>query len=137
MRHPHVLRLVEITSTTTSLIFVSERVTPLGDVLDTLALDERLTCLWQVADALEFLHVTCGQSHGHVSMSDVYMTSEGSWKLGGLETLAPISAEARAGVEADRTAYAELVSAMTKDLVSERSDLKDALGSTSLKCLVL
>ena len=50
-----------------------------------LFLKHRFFFVFQLTDALTFLHVSCRYVHRNVCPNSVYVTKSGSWKLGSLE----------------------------------------------------
>lgn len=52
--------------------------------------------MFQITDALTFLHVSCRYIHRNVCPNSVYVTKPGTWKLAGLEFLGKLSEYAEA-----------------------------------------
>ena len=102
MRHPNILGLVHGISDSYHVYIVTERVTPLAEVLNGDSVDvlsprpcaaraERAEAIaWgvkQLAASLQFLGDSCSMVHGNVRPESVFVTAAGDWRLGGLEML--------------------------------------------------
>ena len=68
----------------------TERVYPLTSSQAPVSSHEESFCLglYDVCQALEFLH-KAGVCHGNVSQGSIFISSDGRWRLGGLETVSP------------------------------------------------
>ena len=44
-----------------------------------------VNCIFQITDALTFLHTSCRYVHRNVCPHSIFVTRSGNWKLGGLE----------------------------------------------------
>ena len=83
-RHPNILHFISWSS---KGCLVTERVTPLS--LAKTSLEEESFCLGllELCQAVSFLH-QAGVCHGNICQSSVFLTTDGRWRLGGLETSA-------------------------------------------------
>ena len=64
----------------------TERVSPLSASKSSLSEDSLCLGLFEVCQALEFLH-QAGVCHGNVSQLSIYVSQDGRWRLGGLESV--------------------------------------------------
>ncbi|XP_046583622.1 protein-associating with the carboxyl-terminal domain of ezrin-like isoform X2 [Haliotis rubra] len=85
LRHPNLLRFIASGVNSDGSYLVTERVQPLENTLTSLHPFEICAGLHSVLEALLFLHDTVGVSHNNVCLSSVYVTTDGTWRLGGLE----------------------------------------------------
>ena len=86
-RHPNILHFISCPSKGS---LVTERVTPLS--LARADIEEESVCLGllELCQALAFLH-QAGLCHGNICQGSVFITREGRWRLGGLESSEPVN----------------------------------------------
>ncbi|XP_041370739.1 protein-associating with the carboxyl-terminal domain of ezrin-like [Gigantopelta aegis] len=86
LRHPDILKFISSGENVDgSSYLVTEQVEPLELQISTLSPIELCAGLHSVLKALVFLHDTVGVCHNNVCLSSLYVTDDGSWRLGGLE----------------------------------------------------
>lgn len=98
--NPASLSAIESTATTGDLIVVTEPVVPLADYLDSLQNDSTLNDsqrahavgygIYNIIEALTFLHNNAKVAHGNVCPHAIYVTPSGDFKLSSLQLLTPI-----------------------------------------------
>lgn len=88
-RHPCILRYISAWQQRSTLHLATEYVIPLSQALNTQTPLQICVGLHSILEALVFLHEQAGVSHNNVSISAVYVTGDGQWKLGGLQYLCP------------------------------------------------
>lgn len=99
VRHPSVLTYVCSEEESSGPQLITEKAVPLESLLPSLSCSEICAGLHTVLDALHFLHENVGASHNNVHIGSVYVTSDGSWRLGGLEHMCKFSEAASSFLE--------------------------------------
>ncbi|KAF8813689.1 ARM repeat-containing protein [Phlegmacium glaucopus] len=91
-RHPDVLKFMDAVESEGSIFVMTERVRPLSNVLPQYSTkkaqeteDWLLWGLHRISVALAFLNDQCVSTHGKISISSIFLSPSGEWKLGGFE----------------------------------------------------
>ncbi|RPD63710.1 ARM repeat-containing protein [Lentinus tigrinus ALCF2SS1-6] len=94
IRHPDVLKFMEVVETDTTIHIMTERVRPLGPAItewQSKSVQEREAWLvWglhRISVALAFLNDSATSTHGNVRVDSVFISASGEWKLGGFDVL--------------------------------------------------
>ncbi|BFZ19969.1 hypothetical protein BsWGS_23007 [Bradybaena similaris] len=85
LRHPNIIRFIGCGHSSDGFWLVTESVQPLFTFVSDMSSHELCAGLYDVLQGLEFLHSKLGVCHNNICLPSVFVSSDGSWKLGGLE----------------------------------------------------
>ncbi|TBU30194.1 armadillo-type protein [Dichomitus squalens] len=94
IRHPDVLKFMEVVETDATIHIMTERVRPLGPAItewqSKSAQEREAWLIWglhRVSVALTFLNDSASSTHGNVRVDSIFISASGEWKLGGFDVL--------------------------------------------------
>ncbi|GAW00339.1 armadillo-type protein [Lentinula edodes] len=94
IRHPDVLKFMDVVESDTTIVIMTERVRPLDAALQawtSKGVQEKedwiLWGLHRISVALAFINESCASTHGAIRTKAVFLSLSGEWKLGGFEVL--------------------------------------------------
>ncbi|RMZ83014.1 hypothetical protein DV737_g1786, partial [Chaetothyriales sp. CBS 132003] len=93
LRHPGVVRVLDVIENETTIYLVTEKITPLSWQIKRNSLSEE-TIKWglhSIASTLKFINGDASSVHGSVRAGSVYTSESGEWKLGGFEVLSSMN----------------------------------------------
>lgn len=88
-RHPSILKYISSWRRGSKYYLAVEDVKPLSHVLAQQNTLQICIGLFSIMKALIFLHEKACVSHNNIATSAIYVTKDGSWRLGGMEYLCP------------------------------------------------
>lgn len=86
-RHPCIVKYIGSWNKHSKFYLAVEDVTPLYHILPTLNNCQRSVGLYSILKALAFLHDNASASHNNISISSIYVSRDGTWKLSCMEYL--------------------------------------------------
>ncbi|KAH0832319.1 hypothetical protein J3R83DRAFT_13329 [Lanmaoa asiatica] len=94
IRHPDVLKFMDVVESESAILIMTERVRPLSVALQTWASksqqerqDWLLWGLHRISVALAFINDSVASTHGSIRPNAIFISPSGEWKLGGFEVL--------------------------------------------------
>lgn len=94
IRHPDILKFMDVVESDSAIFIMTERVKPLQTALQTMPprgpQEREEWLLWglhRVSVALAFINDSASSTHGNVCPKSIFITPAGEWKLGGFEVL--------------------------------------------------
>ena len=93
LRHPGIVKVLDVIENETNIYIVTERITPLTWHIKRKSLSEETQKwgLYTVASTLKFINADASSVHGSIRASSVYTSESGEWKLGGFELLSSMN----------------------------------------------
>ncbi|EIN12027.1 ARM repeat-containing protein [Punctularia strigosozonata HHB-11173 SS5] len=94
VRHPDVLKFLDVVETETTIFIMTERVQPLSAALSSWrgkgVVEKEDWLLWglhRISVALAFVNDAASSTHGNICPNSIFISPSGEWKLGGFELL--------------------------------------------------
>ncbi|KAK5076208.1 Nuclear aminoacylation-dependent tRNA export pathway component [Lithohypha guttulata] len=93
IRHPGVIKVLDVIENETHIYIATEKITPLSWHIRRNSLSEETIKwgLYNVARTLAFINGEASSIHGNVRVGAVYTSDSGEWKLAGFETLSSMN----------------------------------------------
>ncbi|KIX95953.1 uncharacterized protein Z520_08208 [Fonsecaea multimorphosa CBS 102226] len=93
IRHPGVIRVIDVIENDTNIYIITEKVTPLAWHIRRKSLSEETIKwgLYSVSSTLKFINNDASSVHGAVRINSVFTSESGEWKLGGFEVLSSMN----------------------------------------------
>lgn len=86
-RHPCIVKYISSWIRNNKFHLITEEVKPLTLIITTQSTLQICVGLHSILSAIIFLHKKAQSSHNNICCASIYVSSEGIWKLGGLEYL--------------------------------------------------
>ena len=86
-RHPNIVKYISSWKKNNKYHLITEEVKPLNLIITSQSTLQICIGLHSVLSAIIFLHEKAQSSHNNICSASLYVTPEGTWKLGGLEYL--------------------------------------------------
>jgi len=93
LRHPGVIKVLDVIENETHIYIATEKVTPLSWHTKRKSLSEETIKwgLYTVSSTLKFINNDASSVHGNVRVGSVYTSDSGEWKLAGFEVLSAMN----------------------------------------------
>ncbi|KIX00511.1 uncharacterized protein Z518_10651 [Rhinocladiella mackenziei CBS 650.93] len=93
LRHPGVIRVIDVIENETNIYIITEKVIPLSWHIKRKSLSEETVKwgLYSVSSTLKFINHDASSVHGAVRVSSIFTSESGEWKLGGFEVLSSMN----------------------------------------------
>ncbi|KAK5092461.1 Nuclear aminoacylation-dependent tRNA export pathway component [Exophiala xenobiotica] len=93
LRHPGVIRVLDVIESETHIYIATEKVTPLSWHTKRRSLSEETVKwgLYTVSSTLKFINNDASAVHGNVRVGSVYTSDSGEWKLAGFDVLSSMN----------------------------------------------
>ncbi|KEF51949.1 SCY1 protein kinase [Exophiala aquamarina CBS 119918] len=93
LRHPGVIKVIDVVENETHIYIITEKLTPLNWHVKRKSLSEETIKwgLYTVSSTLKFINNDASSVHGSVRVSSVFTSESGEWKLGGFELLSSMN----------------------------------------------
>ncbi|XP_032674227.1 protein-associating with the carboxyl-terminal domain of ezrin [Odontomachus brunneus] len=127
-RHPCILKYISSWNKGSKFFLATEEARPLIQVIEKQNILQICIGLHSILRALIFLHETALASHNNICSSSIYVTTEGYWKLGGLECLCKFA-------DATSTYYQRIKSYRYERGISPNEDIADLAKSSNLAAI--
>ncbi|XP_020297837.1 protein-associating with the carboxyl-terminal domain of ezrin isoform X2 [Pseudomyrmex gracilis] len=127
-RHPCILKYISSWNKGSKFFLATEEARPLVQVIEKQNILQICIGLHSILRALIFLHETALVSHNNVCSSSIYVTTEGYWKLGGLECLCKFA-------DATPTYYQRIKSYRYEKAILPNEDIVDLVKSGNLTAI--
>lgn len=103
VRHPSIITYVYSDIASHGPRLVTEKAVPVDSILPSLTSTEICAGLHTTLDALFFLHENVGSCHNNIHLGAIYVSSDGSWRMGDLEHMCKFSEATQAYLESCKT----------------------------------
>jgi len=145
VRHPCILKYIDVVETERHLKLITEDVVPLSNQIHCLETFEIISGLYNVLEALIFLHEKAKLVHGNLHQYSIFVGSQdGTWKIGCMEKAVKSSAP---GINVDISCFAEVAKSLLDGSEGEEEKLflqklerdfadQDSLCGTELSDLI-
>lgn len=90
-RHPCIVKYIGSWNKNSKFYLAVETVIPLHHTLASLHKSQISVGLFSILKALLFLHENASASHNNICISSIFVSKDGTWKLGGMEYLCKYS----------------------------------------------
>lgn len=123
-RHPYILKYCTTVNERSQITLVTENVTPLDVAVETQEKEEVFAGISSILEAVLFLHDRSFVCHNSISVSSIFVTEDGTWKLGSFENSTKVLRLSKQSYDNDISGFAEFALSVLEYLKDDASNTR-------------